>query len=112
MKPISTHAHGVLDYLTAGALLALPRTLGWGPGVTRLLTNAAIGTVVYSLLTRYELGLVKVLPMKGHLALDGMSGALLCAAPFLLLDEDERDATGPLIGLGLFEIIVPLLSRR
>ena len=111
MKPISTRAHGVLDYLTAGMLLALPRMMGWGPGATRLLTNAAIGTLVYSLLTRYELGLVKKLPLKGHLALDGMSGALLCAAPFLLLDEDEGDATGPLVGLGLFEIAVPLLTQ-
>ena len=98
MKPISTRAHGVLDYLTAGTLLALPRMMGWGPGATRLLT-------------RYELGLVKKLPMKGHLALDGMSGALLCVAPFLLLDEDEGDATGPLVGLGLFEIVVPLLTQ-
>ena len=111
MKPISTRAHSILDYLSAGALLALPRMMGWGPGATRLLTNAAIATLVYSLLTRYELGLVKKLPMKGHLALDGMSGTLLCAAPFLLLDEDEGDATGPLIGLGLFELAVSLLSQ-
>ena len=42
--------------------------------------------------------------MKGHLLLDGMSGALL-------LDEGESDATGPLVGLGLFEIVVPLLTQ-
>ena len=70
MKLLSTRTHGVVDYLTAGTLLALPRAMGWGDRVTNLLTGAALGTVAYSLLTRYELGAVKVLPMKAHLALD------------------------------------------
>lgn len=112
MKVIPTKVHGVFDYLMVGTLIALPQALGWSGGVTRLLTNAGLGTLGYSLLTRYELGLVRVLPMKGHLALDGLSGALLCAAPFLLLDDDEDgDLTAPLVGLGLFELVVTLLSQ-
>ncbi len=103
MSLISTKAHGMLDYMTAGTLVALPRALGWSKSATTLLTNMAIGTVGYSLLTRYELGLLKVLPMTGHLALDAMSGALLCGAPFLLLDEDST-VTAAFVALGLFEI--------
>ena len=110
MKLFSTQTHGLLDYLTAGTLFTLPRALGWSEGVTRLLTNAALGTVGYSLLTRYELGLIKVLPMTGHLILEGMSGAMLCAAPFLLLDEDP-DVSGTLVALGLFEIFVTLTTE-
>ena len=45
MKPISTKAHGVLDYLSAGTLLALPRLPGWTPTVTALLTGSAITTL-------------------------------------------------------------------
>ena len=52
MKVISTRTHGVLDYLMAVALLALPRLLGWSSQTTLLLTCLAIGTLVYSLLTR------------------------------------------------------------
>jgi hypothetical protein len=83
VKPISTRTHGILDYLTAGALLALPRALGWSAPVTKLVTGAALGTLAYSALTRYELAPAKVLPMRAHLALDGLSGALFAAAPFL-----------------------------
>ena len=110
MKLFSTRVHGVLDYLTAGMLFALPRVFGWSEAVTRLLTNASIGTLVYSVLTRYELGLIKVLPMKGHLTLDALSGGLLCAAPFTFLDEDTP-VTGALVGLGAFEIMAALITE-
>ena len=110
MKLFSTRMHGVLDYLTAGTLLTLPRALGWSQGVTRLLTNAGIGTVGYSLLTRYELGLIKVLPMQGHLILDAMSGAMLCGAPLLFRDEDTS-VKGALIALGLFELTAALTTE-
>lgn len=110
MKLFSTRTHGVIDYLSVGTLLALPRALGWSKSVTSLLTNAAIGTLSYSLLTRYELGLFKVLPMRGHLFLDGMSGALLAGAPFLFLDEDTS-VNAALVGLGLFEIVASLTTE-
>jgi hypothetical protein len=110
VKPLSTRAHGVLDYLTVGLLLALPRALGWDRPVTRLLTGAAVGTLAYSALTRYELGPLKLLPMPAHLALDGASGALFVAAPAFL--AGERAATkAALIGIGLFEIAAALLTR-
>lgn len=109
-KLISTRTHGVLDYLTAGALFALPRALGWSDRVTGLLTGAAVGTVGYSLLTRYELGVVKVLPMRAHLVLDALSGAALCAAPLLLPDEDD-EVKQALVGLGLFELAASALTR-
>ncbi len=110
MKLFSTKVHGVLDYLTSATLPALPRMLGWSQGVTTLLTVAGGSALVYSLLTRYELGLVKVLPMKAHLALDFMSGATLCAGPLLFPDE-ETSVKGALIGLGLFEIGASLMTE-
>jgi hypothetical protein len=109
-KPISTRTHGVLDYLTAGTLLALPRAMGWSENVTRLLTGAAVGTIGYSLLTRYELGALKLLPMRAHLALDALSGATLCASPWLLPEEDSG-VKQALLGLGLFELGVTALSQ-
>jgi hypothetical protein len=110
VKPISTRTHGILDYLTAGALLALPRALGWSAPVTKLVTGAALGTLAYSALTRYELAPAKVLPMRAHLALDGLSGALFAAAPFLLPAEPQGTRRA-LTGIGLFELAVVLLTR-
>ena len=58
MKLLSTRAHGALDYLAVILVFALPRLLGWGPGLTHWMTIAAAGALAYSLLTRYELGLI------------------------------------------------------
>lgn len=112
-RPIPTSVHGVLDYLTAPTLFVLPRALGWNKKITNLLTGSALGLLGYSLMTRYELGLFKVLPMKGHLTLDMMSGAMLAAAPFMLVDKQDRNGTviGVLAGLGAYEIAAGLLTQ-
>ena len=109
-KPISTKGHGFLDYMTAGLLVTLPRALGWSDGVTRLLDASAATTVVYSLLTRYELGVVKALPMKAHLAIDAVqAGALIGASAFL--EDEDPEVRATLATLGVFELGVTALSR-
>ena len=109
-KLIPTKIHGVLDYMTAGLLVTLPRALGWSDGVTRLLDASAASTVVYSLLTRYELGVVKALPMKAHLAIDAVQGGALIGAAAFLEDEDP-EVRATLAALGVFELGVTVLSR-
>jgi len=109
MKVINTRMHGILDYLSVATLLALPRMLGWSDRVTTLLTVMAVGTLIYSLLTRYELGAFKALPMQAHLVLDFMSGALLLGAALMLGDEPNSVRMG--LGLlGLFEIGAALMT--
>jgi hypothetical protein len=51
--------------------------------------------------------------MKTHLVLDMMSGAMLAAAPFVLAEPQEREATmiGVMAGLGVFEIGAGLLTK-
>lgn len=100
----------MLDLVTAGTLLALPRMLGWGERVTNTLTTAALGTLGYSLMTNYEFGLIRVLPMRAHLALDAMSGASLCAAPLMFPEEDASTHTA-LMALGMFEIGAALMTQ-
>jgi hypothetical protein len=109
-RPISTKAHGFIDYMTAGLLVTLPRAMGWSRQVTHLLDAAACTTVTYSLLTRYELGLVKALPMKAHLAIDAVQGGAMIGAAAFLEDEDP-EVRATLAALGTFELGVTLLSR-
>ena len=111
-KPIPTKVHGVLDYVTAGMLWALPALLGWDETLTRRVRLAAVGTVLYSAVTRYEWGFgpLKILPMAAHLALDGASGALFCAGP-LLVSEEPSPVKNLLVGIGVFELLVTFNSQ-
>ena len=111
MRFIPTRVHGVLDYLTAGVLIAAPALLGFRKhGMQSWLPMAlGVGTIGYSLLTDYELGLFKIIPMPVHLALDAANGALLAASPWLFGFSEEVSA--PHLGLGLFEIAVTASSQ-
>lgn len=108
-KPIPTRVHGILDYVSAGTMLALPRLLDWSGPVTTLLSVMAVVVVLYSVITRYELSVAKLLPMKGHLALDAISGLGLIAAAFLLPSNGNGEFVG-LIALGVFELGAAMLT--
>ena len=110
MKPISTRMPGALDLATAAALLTVPKALGWSRPTRRLLAGAGAGALAYSLLTKYEFGLVKLLPMPAHLALDAISGAALCASPLALPDEDAA-VKAALVAIGLFEVAAAFLTQ-
>lgn len=85
MQFISTRVHGVIDYAMAAALIVVP--LFFLDRSTALpawvLIGSGIALLVLSLLTRYELGLLKALPMPFHLACDGLLGLFLVASPWL-----------------------------
>lgn len=102
--------HGVLDYLSAVLMLVLPRALNWSDQATLLLTIAGIGVLGASLLTRYELGALRVLPMKAHLALDLLTGALLLGAALALTGEPNA-VRATLAVLGVSEIGAALLTQ-
>src|SRR5690606_35214072 len=81
---INTKMHGYIDYLMGVMLIGISFLFAIPDGVpTTLLIVLGTATIVYSLMTNYELGLVKVLPMKVHLFIDVVSGLLLIAAPWL-----------------------------
>ncbi len=114
MALFSTKIHGVLDYATGGALLSAPNLLGLGdvPASARVLRLAGGGAALYSVLTDYELGAVKLVPMPVHLALDAASGALLASSPWLLGFAKE----GPRYWLphalvGAFEMLAAATSK-
>ncbi len=76
----------MLDYIHGAALLATPELLRTGdePRSTLVSRLAGGGATAYTMTTDFELGVVRALPMRVHLALDALSGALLAGAPWLL----------------------------
>lgn len=112
MRFIPTRLHGAVDYLWGAALLAAPRLLDLpaGSAEARAAEVAGAGAIAYATLTDYELGLVPVLTMRQHLALDLAGGAALAASPWLLGSAGRR--RGRLhLGFGLFAVAAGLLTR-
>ncbi len=94
---VSTKTHGVIDYATAGTLLAAPVLLrGAGARGRLALSVAGGGVLATSLLTDYELGLRRVIPMKAHLALDAATGA----ARWRFATYGERILGSPAVAAG------------
>jgi hypothetical protein len=101
---ISTRTHAFLDFATAGFAMAFPRALGASARFTNIVTTVALTKICYALLTKHELGVFKVLPMKTHLVLDTIGGAALCALPFMIDEDENCEVTACAVGLGLFDI--------
>ena len=85
MRLISTKAHGVMDYLVGVLLIAAPWIFDFARGgaETWVPVILGIGTIVYSLMTNYEMGAAKMISMKTHLAFDFISGAFLAVSPWI-----------------------------
>jgi hypothetical protein len=111
MRFISTRTHGVLDYVMGALLIVAPYLLGFADGTAAQWVPQILGAgaIVYSLLTNYELGAVRVIPMPVHLMLDIGSGVLLAASPWLFGFADR--VFWPHLILGLVEIGAGLMTR-
>lgn len=108
MAHISTRTHGIIDYITGASLIALPLLLAKRsdrPEVTIPLVMGA-GSLVYSALTDYELGLEKVLSMRTHLYIDIANAALMTASPWIF--GFNRRTWLPHVMVGLGELAVAL----
>ena len=111
MRFLPTRLHGVIDYLWGLALLATPWLFGFADVTAAkwLAVIFGLGAILYSAVTDYELGLVRVLPMVLHLGLDGLAGAFLAASPWLFGFADR--VFWPHLAFGLFSVAASLITR-
>ena len=108
-KPISTRMHGIIDYTWAAAASSLAGRVDGATSTARLLRGAANATTASALLTNYECGAVRLLPMKGHLALDAVLCAALVASPLFLPARERRYSVIPVL-LGITGLIAGILT--
>lgn len=109
-KVISTRAHGVIDYAFGSLLVFLPKILNFS-GETETYLPMTVGMIIMgtTLLTDFEAGALKKIPIRTHLRLDMTSGALLALSPWLF--HLESYALWPLLTLGSGFAAIALLTQ-
>ncbi len=104
--------HGVADY-AVGTLLVVAAVVVGGSGLA-MATGLIVGAVVLlvSALTKYPLGIAKVLPFTLHSAGDYLAAALLFTAPFALgFSDTDGGLTALYIGVGVAVVAVSLITN-
>jgi hypothetical protein len=87
LRFVTRKVHAYLDYPVAVSLMALPFVLGLGvsnPLAKWLSVVTGVAAFVLTVLTNHELGIIKVLPFRFHLAVDRMVGVTFVLAPIVL----------------------------
>lgn len=85
MRMISTRVHGILDYTVGIALILAPWLFDFANGGAAMWIPISLGiaTILYSLMTNYEMGIASVITMPTHLWIDGIAGLFLALSPWL-----------------------------
>ena len=111
MRFVPTRVHGVVDWIMAPLLIALPWIFGFAQGGVEMWVPVALGIVglIVTFFTDHEFGIVRKIPMIGHLWVDGLSGLLLAASPWLFGFSDF--VWIPHLVLGLTEFAAALITR-
>ena len=109
---INTLAHGLLDYLFGVLLTASPWLFAYSNdnAATHIATTLGMGVLLYSSVTNYELGIVRLFPFYVHLFFDLVLGVLLLGARWHF-DLHGKPALVFLI-FGVFSIVVVFFSQR
>ncbi len=113
LRVVPTAVHGVIDHVTAPVLTFAPEIFRLKEHRRAALPPPVTGAAaaVYSNLTDYELSAVNVIPMPIHLALDGVSGALLATSPRTLRTVNGRRYWLPHMLVGALEVVLALTSE-
>jgi hypothetical protein len=111
MRFLPSRVHGVIDYLWGIALFATPWLFGFADVTAAkwLAVIFGVGAILYSLVTDYELGALRILPMTLHLGLDGLAGGFLAVSPWLFGFADR--VFWPHLLFGLFSVVASLITR-
>lgn len=108
MKIIRTKIHGIIDYFIGVAIMGSPWLFGYHTGGPEMIVPLVLGGlfIINSLLTNYECGAAKLIPMSSHLLADGLMGSLLAFSPWIFGFESLVYIPHLLFGLGIIALVV------
>jgi len=112
VRTLPAWLHAIADYAVGGLLVVVALAVG-GDGLA-VGTGVVVGAVVLavSMLTRYPLGVVKVLPFTVHSAGDYLAAALLIISPFALGYSDTDGGLAAFyVAAGIAVLAVSLITN-
>lgn len=111
MRIVSTRAHGLIDHVAGVVIAASPWLFRFAGGGAAQAVPVAVGLLLLgvALMTDYELGAVRMIPMPVHLGLDAAAGLLLAVSPWLLGFSGR--VWLPHLLLGAVEVTAGLITR-
>lgn len=85
MRPISTKTHTIIGLVVGVVLIIAPWIFGFNDVAAAMLSAVLVGVfiILNELITTSPYGLVKLVPMRVHLALDVVTGLFLALSPWL-----------------------------
>jgi hypothetical protein len=106
MKVLDPKVHGFLDYALALLFLILPPLLDFDEPAATVSYVIGVIYIITSLVTRYPLGLFKILPFPVHGVLESIIAAAWIIFPWLFGFSDDTDARNFFIiaGVGLLAV--------
>ena len=106
MKVLSPFVHAILDYGLAVAFLLAPSVLDMSTTAAALSHTIGVAYIIVSLLTRYPLGLFKLIPFPVHGVLESLLALGWIAAPWLFGFAEETAARNFFViaGIGLLAV--------
>ena len=112
MTRIPTRVHGMIDYGVGLVVTAAPWLLGFSDHRVATVVTVTFGVIaiLYSAATDYELGLVRVIPMRAHLLIDVVWALGLIASPWLFGFSGR--VAWPHVLIGLAGLGVTALTQR
>ena len=109
MTTINTKLHGIIDYTLGILLMFSPWLFNYSRGAieTRIPLIAGALSILYTLFTNCEFGVIKKIRLSNHFLLDLIMGSFLVAAP-KLFHYNGYVFMLPYLWIGLIKIFVSL----
>lgn len=113
MKVLNPTVHGILDYGLALVFLLVPSMLDFPPPAAAAAYAIGVVHILASLVTRYPLGLLKLLPFPVHGVIESVMAVAWIALPWLMGFSDHAASRNFFViaGVGLL-VVVALTNYR
>ncbi len=116
MRFISTKTHGIIDYIVGIILFFAPSIFGfseYGGAAVTIPQVLGVAILIVTLLTNFEPGLIKLIPMSLHLWFDYLGSILLIVSPWLFnFSNLSGSVWTPHVVVGALILVQALFSEK